>query len=320
VKKNPASLLGLALAISIASGVANAMSAKAWNDLLGILPDLKQMFDAAPGLVANDLPSLVSADGDLQERLARAKNFHSSHQFKEAEPKIDGDRLFSRDLGVSSAMRDEYAVFVDDEAQDIEMLKARRDAQANHLAEYQRLFDRNADFANRAPDLIGRAATVSDEMAQELAGVLLTAEQAKPLAQALVEEYRRILREYDSKIRQEGIAHAAHEKTLGIIDAIRPKPEPAGLGAGASPPTESGKAGAAAGSGHLAPGDQIRSAIYGATAEVDAHASRSESRLSLEQRQMGPARLMPSQQGPFTPAQQGPPDFQGTITPYPNSN
>jgi hypothetical protein len=260
----------------------------ALHDLLDVLPDLQQMFNAAPGLVANDMPSLVSACGDLQERLDRAKKFHSTHEFKEAEPKLDGDRPFSKDLNASAAMRNEYAKFVGDEAHGIEMLKARRDAQATHLAEYQRLFDRNADFANKAPDLIGRAGKVSDEMAQEPASVLLTAEQAKPLAQALVDEYCRILSEYDSKIRQEEIAHAAHIATLGIVDAIRPKPEPAGFGAGAPPPAAPRKAGVAAGSGRATPGDRIRGAIYGATAEVDAHASQSQARLSVEQRQMGP--------------------------------
>jgi hypothetical protein len=35
---------------------------------------------------------------------------------------------------------------------------------------------------------------------------------------------------------------------------------------------------------------------------------------------MGPIRPMPSQQGPYVPDQQAPPDFSGTMTPYPNSN
>jgi arginine/lysine/ornithine decarboxylase len=169
VKKRLGCALVLALTTSVASGGgARAMSANAWHDLLEVLPDLKQMFDAAPGLLANDLPSLVSADGELQERIDRAKKFHSTHEFKEAEPKVDGDRLFSKDPNASVAMRNEYASFVDREARDIETLKARRDAQASRLADYQRLFDRNADFANKAPDLIGRAGKVSDEMAQEL--------------------------------------------------------------------------------------------------------------------------------------------------------
>jgi hypothetical protein len=321
VKKRFGYALGLALVTSIVTGAgANAMSANAWHDLLEVLPDLKQMFDAAPGLVASDLPSLVSADGDLEERLGRAKKFHSAHEFKEAEPKIDGHRLFSKDLNVSAAMRDEYARFVDDEAHDIERLKARRDAQASRLAEYQRLFDRNADFANKAPDLIGRAGKVSYEMAEELASVLLTAEQAKPLAQALVDEYRRILSEYDSKIRQEEIAHAAHVMTLGTVDAIRPKPESAGFSTGAPLPAASMKAGIAAGSGRATLGDRIRDAIYGATAEVDAHASQSQARLSSEQRQMGSLRPMPSRQGLSPPVPQAPSDFEGTITMYPNSN
>jgi hypothetical protein len=295
------------------------MNANTWRDLLEVLPDLKTMFDAAPGLIANDLPSLVSSDGELQERLDRAKNFHFTHEFKEAAPKIEGDRLFSKDLKVGAAMRDEYAGFVDSEARDIERLKVGRDAKANQLADYQRLLDRNADFSNKAPDLIGRAGMVSDEMALELATVLLTVQQAIPLAQGLVDEYQRIFRDYDSKIRQEEVAHEGHVKTLGIVDAIRPKPQPAGHGAGAAQPPASTKPRVGSGTAGAMVGDRLRSAINGATAEVDAHASRSQTQLSLEQRQMGPIRPMPSQQGTSAATQKTQADFYGTITTYPNS-
>ena len=310
--------LVLALGASVVGGDgAGAMSTRAWHDLLEILPDLKTMFDAAPGLIANDLPSLVEADGDLQERLGRAKKFHVTHEFKEAEPKIDGDRLFSHDPKVSTTMRDEYASFVDDEAGDIEMLKTRRDAQAGSLADYQRLLDRNVDYINRAPDLIERASkgTVSDELAQELASVLLTAEHAKPLAEDLVNEYQRIVREYDGKIRIEEAAHSAHLVTLGIVDAIRPKPESASGGAGGVAPPATGKPSIATGGGRTSDA-RIRDAVSGATAGVDAHASRTQAELSKAQRQMGPVRPMPSQQGPAVPTQQSPPDFTGTMTPY----
>jgi hypothetical protein len=320
VKKRLGYALGLALATAVASaGGARAMSANAWHDLLEVLPDLKQMFDAAPGLIANDLPSLVSADNDLQERLDRAKKFHVTHVFNEAEPKIDGDRLFSKDPHVATAMRDEYAHYVESEARDLEMLKTRREAQASHLTEYQRLFDRNADFANKAPDLIGSAGKVSDEMAQELAGVLMTAQQAAPLAQGLVDEYQRILREYDRKIGEEEAAHAGHVSTLRIIDAIYPKPKPDGHGIGGDTPSASAGAGEAAAPRGATPGQRIREAINGATTEVDAHATQSQNRLSSEQRQMGPIRPIPGQQGPSMPSKQVQPQFYGTITPYFNS-
>jgi hypothetical protein len=320
VKKGLGYALGLALAIFVASsGGARAMSADTWHDLLEILPDLKQIFDAAPGLIANDLPSLVSADSDLQERRHRAEKFHVAHEFQEPEPKIDGDRLFSKDPEIRRAMRDEYAGFVDDEARDIQMLKDRRTEQASHLVDYQRLFKRNADFANKAPDLIGRAAMVSDEMAQQLASVLATAEDAARTASALIDEYQRILREYDAKIREEEAAHSAHVSTLGIVDAILPKPESGGHDAGGAPPPGSGKPTMPQTQG-VTSDQRIRGAINGATAKVDAHASQSQSQLSLEQRRMGSTRPMPSQQGPYIPTQQAPPDFSGTMTPYPNSN
>lgn len=320
MKKGMGFVLGLALATSVAgSGGAAAMSADAWRNLLEILPDLKSIFDAAPGLIANDVPGLVTVDNDLSDRMDRAKKFHVAHEFQEPEPKIDGDRLFSKVPEISRAMREEYAGFVNDEARDIQMLKERRADQASHLADYQRLFKRNADFANKAPDLIGRAAMVSDEMAQQLASVLLTAEDAARTAPALIDEYQRILREYDAKIRQEEADHVPHVSTLGIIDAIRPNPEPAAHGTSGAPPSASGKPSVATGTGGATSDDRLRGAINGATAEVETHASQSQTRLSLEQRQMGPIRQMPAQQGPYTPAQQAPPDFTGTITISPNS-
>src|SRR5665213_1843646 len=310
--------LGLALAASVAGGGgARAMSTSAWHELLEVLPDLKTIFDSAPGLIANDLPSLVSADGELQERLDRAKKFHLTHEFLEAEPKIDGDRLFSKDPNAHTTMRDEYAAFVDSEARDIEMLKARQDAQARRLGDYQRILERDADFANKAPDLIGRAGKVSDEMAQELAGVLLAAEQAKPLAQCLVGEYQRILREYDGKIRLEQAAHSAHVRLLEIVDTIQAKQEPAGRGAGAIALPASRKPGVSKSGGGGTFGDRIRSAVFGATAGTDAHASKTQSELSRAQRQMVPNHSMPSQQGSAT-THQSAPDFDGTITPYSN--
>ena len=316
VNKRLGYMLGLALATSVAGSTGTkAMSINAWHDLLELLPDLKQVFDAAPGLIANDLPSLVSADNDLQETLNHARKFHSEHEFKESEPKLDGDRAFSKDPAIRKAMRDEYAGFVHDEAHDIDMLTARRAEQANHLADYQRLLDRNVNFANKAPDLIGRAAAVSDEMAQELAGILLTTQQTIPLAQELVDQYKRILREYDEKILREQAAHAAHVSTLGIVDAIQPKQQPAGQGdADVTPlPALKGRD-VATGGGRATSGDRIHAAVNGATAGVEAHASQSQTRLAAEQRQMGPKRPMPSQQGSSVPTQQAPPDFTGTMT------
>jgi hypothetical protein len=321
VKKGIGYVLGLALATSVASsGGAGAMSADTWRELLEILPDLKEIFNAAPGVIANDLPSLVTADNDLRDRLNRAKKFHSTHEFQEAEPKLDGDRLFSKDPEMRRTMRDEYGGFVDDEARDIQMLKDRRAEQASHLADYQRLFKRNADFANKAPDLIGRAAMVSEEMAQQLAGILLTAEDAARTAAELISEYQRILGEYDAKIREEEAAHAAHVSTLGVVDAILPKPELGGHGAHEPSPIGSEKPATPSQTPGVTSDQWIRGAINGATANVDAHASRSQSQLSLEQRRMGPIRPMPSQQGSDVPAQQPLPDFSGTMTPNPNSN
>jgi hypothetical protein len=320
LKKHLGYIFALTLTISVSgSGSAGAMSVSMWHDLLTLLPDLKEMFDAAPGLVANDLPSLVSVNGDLQERLKRAEKFHSTHEFKETEPKIDGARLFSKEPGVSAAMRDEYAGFVEREARDIKKLKVSRDAQDGHLADYQRILDRNIDFENKAPDLIGRAAmagTAGEQMAQELAAILLTTSDAISQSEKLVKEYQRILAEYDGKIQAEEANYAGHAKTLEIVDAIRPKPESAGPGASVTPPPASGKSDVAARTGGATLKDRIGGAVSGATADVDAHASQSQTQLWLEQRRMGPIRPPPSQQGSSGPSQQqAPPDFSATMTP-----
>jgi hypothetical protein len=100
---------------------------------------------------------------------------------------------------------------------------------------------------------------------------------------------------------------------------IVPKPQPGGHGA-QGPSIGSEKPATPSQTPGVTSDQRIRGGINSATANVDAHASQSQSQLSLEQKRMGPIRPMPSQQGPYVPAQQAPPDFSGTITPYPNSN
>jgi hypothetical protein len=198
------------------------------------------------------------------------------------------------------------------------MLKSRRDAQAGHLAEYQHLLDRSADFTNKAPDLIGRAGMVSEEMAQQLALVLLTVEEAKQGEEDLVYEYKRILRDYDRKIQLEEAAHSAHVEVLRIVDSIRPKLEAAGRDAGAMVAPTTNKPGLARGSQGGALGDRIHDVVSGGMAEVNSRVMRRQFELSRSQLQMGPERSIPAQQWPATPSQQASPDFTGTITPYSN--
>ena len=115
----------------------------------------------------------------------------------------------------------------------------------------------------------------------------------------------------------------SHAKTLETIDAIlginRPKAVQDKPTDTTHPSLGGTPATSASVTGGTTSGDRIRGAINGATAQVDAHASQSQTRLSTEQRQMS-IRPMPPPQGLDAPAQQAPPDFKATMTPEPNSN
>ncbi|MFK4721027.1 hypothetical protein ABIE89_002127 [Bradyrhizobium niftali] len=270
---------------------ATAISAKAVEDLLRILPDAKEMYEALPGLLANDLPGLVSEDGELQERLVSAKKFHAEHRFQQLEPKLDGARVFSEDAGAREDMRNEYARYVEAEKRDLDLLKSRRDYQAGRLAEYQRLYQRNANYANQAPDLIdraGKAGTGGEQLAQELASVLATAEDAKLVADEIIHEYERILGEYDSRIRLQEAEHAVHSSNLKILKVIQPRTKFDGSSSGSIAPQQPGKPGPTGAGSQL--GEGVRSAVTGSIDTVRASASSVQAQLWQTQRQIGPYR------------------------------
>jgi hypothetical protein len=268
------------------------------------------------------LTRIIPRDFGLDEREERAKNFNP--QFTtEAPPIIDGDRIFSKDPATRKAAHDEYASFLEREGSDIARLKERRDLAVRTMNDTANRYEGLLQVIEKTPAAIERTSDlpfIDTIMTPLLKDAVQTAKQNQPKALSLLNEHRRIADQFDKLVEKAEMEHEAHAKTLETIDAILGINRPKVLQDKPTDTPHPSLGGTPATSASVTAGDRIRGAINGATAQVDAHASQSQTRLSTEQRQMGPIRPMPSQQELDAPAQQAPPDFKATMTPEPNSN
>lgn len=308
----------LVASIVVPLGMAgHATAAGSWlPELLKILPELKEILDVGSKLATNDVPSLVSANADLPERARRAAKFHPGHLFEKA-PIIDGDRMFSRAPGIRVQMREQYADFVQREARDIAQFKQRRDEQAKQLANYERAYERLVNVANKAPDLIvmtSKVPLVNEVLPNQIGAALLEAEQAKPIVSDIVTEYRRIVREYDAKVKEAEFGHAAHVSMLGIIDTLQLPPEASGKRTG----SDQQKRGSTAMPTESRPGyaEGIKSTVENAIAPVESRAWSSSNATARDLQQVGPPPQMPSSMPTISVPIQSEPSWTGTITPY----
>ncbi len=212
------------IALTIAVGLAPAAASAEWG-VLRWIPVLKEFYDVADAgrkILTDDLPGVVSDSFDLQETERRAMKFHPRPDAQEA-PKIDGDRVFSRDPEVRARARDEYADFVASERERIANLQAHRDRIARQMAQMERRFEKGNEMLQRLPDLIDRSAkipVVNEYMPNELAAAQLAADQNLRTLAGTIGEYRRIVADFDRIIRAATALHEAHVQTLRTVDVI----------------------------------------------------------------------------------------------------
>lgn len=308
-----ASLSGLSVGTSYAGP-------SRWAPLIEILPDLKDAIEAGVAISTNNVPGLFSDSTELPATVKRASSFHPGKVFETA-PTVSGDQLWSPDPKVRTGTINEYDSFVRREAADIEAFRARRDAQAATMAEYERAYERLSNFANAAPDLIEKASkipVVNETMPTEIATALLQAEEDKRYIDQIVREYRRIVGEYDAKLKAAEIVHEAHRSTLDTMRALQPAepaPNKTGGDTGQPPPkTQDGASNSGKGKSYAG---GIGAAVAGATAPVSGAAARQSEVIARNHTAIGPTPPPPTAPMPTVtvPTQQEP-AWRGYITPY----
>ncbi|PAQ09047.1 hypothetical protein [Mesorhizobium temperatum] len=184
---------------------------------------LYKNLDAASKMATGDVPGLMSDSFELQAREQRARRFKVQSQ-PPAAPRVEGDRVFSKDIETRQAARQEWADFVDKDLKFLENLKERRAQQADRLDTLERQYDSLSNLVNELPDLIqkvSQAIPVNVYYVNKLGELQLTAEQNVRTGASLVDEFRRIVREYDRLIEKVSVDHEAHVATLHAIDAIQ---------------------------------------------------------------------------------------------------
>jgi hypothetical protein len=211
-------------ALTIAVGLAPT-AASADGSVLRWIPGLKQFYDFADAgrkIVTGDLPSVFSDSFDLQDTERRARNYHPRADAIEA-PKIDGARVLSRDREVRTRARDEYADFVASEGGRIANLEAHRDRIAAQLSQMERRFESGREMMSRLPDLIeksSRIPIVNEVMPTDLEAAQLAGDENLRTLAGAIEEYRRIVNEFDRLINAARALHDAHIQTLRTIDVL----------------------------------------------------------------------------------------------------
>lgn len=199
---------------------------------------LHTYLDTASKMATEDVPGLTSDSFELQQREQRARRFKVESRPPPA-PKVDGDRVLSNDAKTRADARKEWADFVGDEAHFLERLKERRAQQAEHLATLERQYESLANLVEELPDLIGevsQAIPVNVYYVNKLGELQLQADQNLRTASSLLDEYRRIVREYDGTIRKVSIDHDSHRAMLRTIEAIQGAGSPNGVTSTSSAP------------------------------------------------------------------------------------
>jgi hypothetical protein len=213
------------LALTMAVGMVPTAASADWG-LLRWIPLLKDFYDIADAgrqITTGDLPSVFSDSFDLQDTERRARNFHPRADAAEA-PKIDGDRVFSRDREVRGRARDEYADAVAAEGDRIANMKAHRDRIARELSRMERRFEKGREMMSQLPDLIEKSARiplVNEFMPTDLGAAQLAGDQNLRTLASAIGEYRRIVAEFDRLIDQSKALHDGHVQTLHTVDVIQ---------------------------------------------------------------------------------------------------
>jgi len=183
----------------------------------------KDLLEKSGKVTEEVLERLLRRDFELAERERRARNFNPT--FTTAVPRaVDGDRVFGKDPVVRKQARDEYASFLEKEARDVERLKARRDEQAGHMREVEGRYKGLLSLIEKTPEIIDRSSrlpVVNGILTPQLRKVLEEAKQNQPIARGLVNEYRRIVSQYDNLIQKAELEHEGHTHVLEAIDAVQ---------------------------------------------------------------------------------------------------